>query len=81
MILSQRTVHRERAYETDEEDVLQRRILTRDLLRPYKRYVCVEEQQDDGDSEFIARLGRHETVMRQQTEQGLEQSTINSYLT
>ena len=71
----------ERAYETDEEDVPQRRILAKEAIEALQTLRLYEEQQDDGDSRFISGLGRHERVMRQRAEQGLKQSSIGSYFT
>ena len=71
----------ERDYETVEEDVLQPRILKKEAIEALQKVRLYEEQQDDDDSGFISRLGRQERVMKQRTEQGHKQSTINSYFT
>ena len=71
----------EKAYETDEEDVLQRRIPPKEAIAALQILRLYEEQQDEGDSRFISGLGRHERVIRRRTEQGLKQSTISSYFT
>lgn len=71
----------ERAYKTDEEDVSQRRILTKEAIQALQMLRLHEEQQDDGDSGLISRLGRHERVVRQRAEQGLKQSTISMIAT
>ena len=65
----------EKAYETDEEDVVQRRIPTKEAVQALPTLRLYEEQQDDGDSGLISRLGWHERAIRQRTEQKLKQST------
>ena len=66
----------EKAYETDEEDVVQRRIPTKEAVQALQPLRLYGKQQDGGDSGLISRLGRHERAFRQRTEQGLKQSTL-----
>lgn len=39
-----------------------------------------EEQNDNGDSEWISRINRHERVMRARGVQSLKQSSIREFL-
>ena len=71
----------ERAYETNEEDVIMPRIRHNEAILALQTLRLYEEQQDEGDSELISRINRHERVIRQRTKQGLKQTTIDSYLT
>ena len=57
------------------------RVLKKEAIEALRTLRLYEEQQDDGDRGFIARLGRQERVMKQRAEQGLKQSTISSYIT
>ena len=50
----------EKGYKNDEEDVVQRRIPTQQAAQALQNLRLYDEQQDDGDSELISRLGRHE---------------------
>ena len=55
--------------------MVQRRIPTKEAVQALPTLRLYEEQQDDGDSGLISRLGRHERAIRQRTEQRLKQST------
>ena len=56
-------------------------VLKKEAIEALQTLRLYEEQQNDSDCGFIARLGRQERVMKQQAEQGLKQSTISSYIT
>ena len=58
----------ERAYGTDKEDALQRCIPRKEAIEALQTLHLYKKQQDEGNSQFISGWGRHERVIRQQTE-------------
>ena len=62
----------ERAYETNEEDVIMLRIRQNEAILALQTLRLYEEQQDEGNSVLISRINRHERVIGQRTKQGLK---------
>jgi hypothetical protein len=69
----------ERAYETDEKDVIQRRITFNKAISALQTLRLFEEQQDEGDNTLILCLNKHKRLM--ENRKMLKQITITSYFT
>ncbi|WP_375449355.1 hypothetical protein [uncultured Nostoc sp.] len=70
----------DKIHETDEEDVVIPRVSHAEALQALQKLQLSEEQHEDEDSELIARINRHERVMRARSFQGLKQASIKFFL-
>lgn len=69
----------DKAYESDEEDVVGRKISTNEAIQALQLLQLYEEQQDEGDQNFIAGVKKHAKLVN--TRLTLKQTSITSYFT
>ena len=69
-----------RTHETDEEDVIVPKVGYSEAIQALQKLCLYEEQNDNGDSEWISRINRHKRVMRARGFQGLKQSSTKEFL-
>ena len=69
----------DRTHKTDEEDVVIPRVSHAEALQALQTLRLFEEQHEEGDSELIAKMNRHERVMRARSFQGLKQASIKAF--
>lgn len=69
----------DRTHETDEEVVTIPKVGYSEAIQALQKLRLYEEQNDNGDSEWILRINRHERVMRARGFQGLKQSSIRGF--
>lgn len=69
----------DRAYETDEEDILEPRVKASEALQLLERLRLYEEQQADGDDVLITRLNRYGREIRAREASKQQQASILSY--
>ena len=70
----------DRNHETDEEDVIVPKVRYSEAMQALQKLRLYEEQNDNGHSEWISRINRHERVMRARGFQGWKQSSIRGFL-
>ena len=69
----------DRTNETDEEDVVIPRVGYSKAMKAFQKLHLYEGQYENGDSEWISRINRHERLMRARGFQGLKQSSIRGF--
>lgn len=70
----------DKTHETDEEDVVIPQVGYFGAMKALQKPRLYEEQHENGDSQLISRINRHERLMRAPGFQSLKQSSIRSFL-
>lgn len=69
----------EKAYESDEDDVAQPKISINEAIQALRTLQLYEEQQDQGDQDFLICIKKHEKLIT--SRRILKQSSITNYFT